>query len=252
MNTKTTIIAFLLVSSFLGTAQSNKHYAKAKVTYGITLHLERNNEVYKIYEKYFPELAARSETTASEIDFSLILNDSISFFYLEKKLYSDNRAASFAIGESKYFGRIKQKPENYITEELQEDFGKFLVSRPYQDWVLRDESKMIGDYLCFKATTFYTITSPAGKVFKHNFTAWYAPQLPYKFGPSGYGNLPGLIIELQGKDFTLGVSKITFYEDALKSKENEMPQLKNKRLIIEEEFEKLAAEDEKRWRNRKK
>jgi|GEM_PF-3516602 len=251
MNTKTTIIAFLLVSSFLGTAQSNKQYAKAKVTYGITLHLERNNEVYKIYEKYFPGLAARSETTASEIDFSLILNDSISFFYLEKKLYSDNRAVSSALTHSGFHGRIKQQPNDFVTEELQEDFGKFLVSRLYQDWVLHEDSKMIGDYLCFKATTFYTIMSPAGKVFKHDFTAWYAPQLPHKFGPSGYGNLPGLIIELQGKDFTLGVSKITFYEDALKSKENEMPQLKNKRLITEEEFEKLAAEDEKRWRDKR-
>jgi GLPGLI family protein len=169
-------------------------------------------------------------------------------FYLEQKLFSDNRAAYSAITHAGYFGRIKQQPENYITEELEEDFGKFLVSRPYQDWKLHNETKTIGDYTCFKATSFTTVTNPEGKVFKFDFTAWYTPELPYKFGPVGYGNLPGLIIELQGEGFTYGVKKIEFYDEWEESKRNEMPKLKNKKLITEEEFERLAAEDEKRWR----
>jgi GLPGLI family protein len=251
MSKKNSCVLFLFLINATVFAQSKKQYAHAKVSYTAQIKPDKSEGVYKILENFTPGLSKRVETVASELDFTLVCTDSTALFYLEKKLYSDNRAASRALLHSGFHGRIKQQPNDFITEELQEDFGKFLVSRLYQDWVLRDESKMIGDYLCFKATTFYTITSPAGKVFKHDFTAWYTPQLPYKFGPSGYGNLPGLIIELQGKDFTLGVSKITFYEDALKSKENEMPQLKNKRLITEEEFEKLAAEDEKRWRDKR-
>ena len=93
------------------------------------------------------------------------------------------------------------------------------------------------------------IFTPKGKVFKHNFTAWYTPQLPYKFGPAGYGSLPGLIIELQGDRASYGVKKIEFYDD--ENKESEMPKLKKKKLISEEEFEGLAAMDEKRWQEKK-
>lgn len=242
------LLLFFLLVTFSVFSQAKKQYVKAKVSYSVKVHLDKNQEIYKITEKYSPGLIARAESVDSEIDFSLVFNDSTSIFYLEKKLYSDNRASGFVIRNSGFYGRIKQQHNNYITEELQEDFGKFLVSRPYQDWELHDETKMIGDYLCFKATTFHTITNPRGKVFKHNFTAWYTPQLPYKFGPAGYGNLPGLIIELQGDRASYGVNRIQFYDANEASKENEMPELKRKKLITEEEFEKLAAEDEKRWR----
>lgn len=240
----------LLILSINVSGQSKKTYSNAKITYGINIHLDKNSDVYKIHEKFMPGLVSKAEKADEEVDFILVVNDTISIFYMEKKLFSDNRAIDFVIGESGFFGRVKQYPNKYLTEELQEDFGKFLVSRSYNKWQLLDETKKIGDYLCFKATTFNTIVNSKGKVFKHNFTAWYAPQLPYNFGPAGYGNLPGLIIELQSEKFTYGVKKIEFYEKDLKSKENLMPKLKNKKLITEDEFEKLAAEDEKRWRSK--
>ena len=247
---KLSILLFLLMINVVGFAQAKKQYAKAKVSYSVKVHLDKTQKIYKTMEKYSPGLVARAETIDTEIDFSLVFNDSISVFYLEKKLFSDNRAAGFVIRNSGYYGRIKQQSNNYITEELQEAFGKFLVSRPYQNWELHDETKMIDDYLCFKATTFYTTTNPKGKIFKHNFTAWYTPQLPYKYGPVGYGNLPGLIVELQGERATFGIRKIEFYDDTDEHKKNEIPKLKKKKLITEEKFEELAAEDEKRWRNK--
>lgn len=247
-----TIILMLFFSllSVTVSSQLGKENINAKVSYGVNLHMDKNEEIYKIYERFSPGLVARAEAISPEIDYSLVFNDTTSVFYIEKKLFSDNRAASFVASKSGYYGRIKQQTNNYITEELEEAFGKFLVSRSYQKWELFDETKTIGDYLCFKATTFYTVTNPKGKVFKHSFTAWYTPQLPYKFGPAGYGNLPGLIIELQGERFTYGVQKIVFYDDNEVNEENEMPDLKKKKLITEQEFEALAAMDEKRWREK--
>ncbi len=251
MNTKTvTIFLFFSFLSITVLSQTKQQYAKAKVSYSVKTYLDKNSKLYKFLVQRSPELIAKRETIASEFDFSLVFNDSISIFYLEDKLYSDNSAASFAIIDTGYFGRIKQQANNYITENLQEDFGRFLVSRPYQNWELHDETKRIGDYLCFKATTFHTTTNPKGKVFKHNFTAWYTPQLPYKYGPAGYGDLPGLIIELQGERVTYGVRKIEFYEDSEESKKNRMPKLKKIKLITEEKFEELAAKDEKRRQNK--
>ncbi|WP_418645951.1 GLPGLI family protein [Tenacibaculum insulae] len=250
MMKKRYIILFSLLLSLSVLSQSKKQYAKIKVSYSLKITIDKNLAKHKSLLSSFPRSGLKIETAASEFDFSLVFNDSISMFYLEKKLFSDNRSANLAIIFSGYFGRIKQLPNNYITENLQEDFGKFLVVRPYQKWELHDETKQIGEFVCFKATTFYTVTTPKGKVFRRNFTAWYTPQLPYKFGPAGYGNLPGLIVELQGDGITYGIKKIEFFNE--NNKKNQMPKLKKKRMITEEEFEKLAAEDEKRWKNRNK
>lgn len=245
---KAILYCFLFFASvFL--AQNNKQYATGKVNYSITTFFDKNSSRHKSVLKSFPDAVPKIKSVANEFDFSLYFNDSISLFYLERKLFSDKLAAILTTIHVGYFGRIKQNTKKYITEELQESFGKFRVIRDYQKWKMHDETKQIGQYLCFKATTFTTITNPKGKVFRRDFTAWYTPELPYKFGPAGYGNLPGLIIELQGDGFTYGVKKIEFFKE--KNKENLIPKLKRKRLIIEEEFEKLAAEDEKKWRNKR-
>ncbi|MCV6631177.1 MAG: GLPGLI family protein [Flavobacteriaceae bacterium] len=237
---------FIITSCF---SQRNKALAKAKISYGISIKVDRTKKSTKLLSEVIPNFASKVEAAAAEFDFTLLLNDSISLFFLEKKLYSNKNAAGFAESLCGYFGRVQQQATLYITENLEEDFGKFLVSRPYQKWELQNETKQIGDYTCFKATTFTTTTNPKGKVFRHDFTAWYSPQLPYKFGPAGYGNLPGLIVELQGKNFTYGIKKIEFF-NSNESKKRKIPKLKKLKQISEEELEKLAAEDEKRWQNR--
>ena len=122
--------------------------------------------------------------------------------------------------------------------ESREFMGKkFLISNN-QDrikWVLEKEQKMIGNYLCFKATAQLkkpkTMTSAWRNAEKDSnqtkendakqedkdgesdkkvekldevvvnaevetITAWYTPQIPVSHGPAEYGGLPGLILEL--------------------------------------------------------
>ena len=114
---------------------------------------------------------------------------------------------------------------------------KFLISNDQDNikWVMQNESKMIGSYLCFKATAQVkkpkTMTSAwrnaekDSKKSKENdnnlendnnqtntkvekleevvvnaeietITAWYSPQIPVSHGPAEYGGFPGLILEL--------------------------------------------------------
>ena len=114
---------------------------------------------------------------------------------------------------------------------------KFLISNDEDNikWVMENEQKMIGNYLCFKATAKVkkpkTMTSAwrnaekESKKSKENndsqektdnqadskvekldevvvtaetetITAWYSPQIPVSHGPAEYGGLPGLILEL--------------------------------------------------------
>ena len=114
---------------------------------------------------------------------------------------------------------------------------KFLISNDQDNikWVMQNEQKMIGNYLCFKATaqvkkpkTMTSVWRNAEKNTKEakddsakkensdnqmnkkvekldevvvtaeveTITAWYTPQIPVSHGPAEYGGLPGLILEL--------------------------------------------------------
>ena len=92
---------------------------------------------------------------------------------------------------------------------------KFLIANDSNKikWVMEKEQKMIGNYLCFKATAQLpkpkTMTSVWRKAEKENdsikdkieeeyqdVVAWYTPQIPVSHGPAEFGGLPGLILEL--------------------------------------------------------
>jgi len=58
------------------------------------------------------------------------------------------------------------------------------------DWVLKEDMKIINGYKCNKAILKKSDSN------SEEIIAWYSPELPYRFGPRGIGNLPGLILEL--------------------------------------------------------
>ncbi len=102
-------------------------------------------------------------------------------------------------------------------------FGKqFLVldSIEEMEWKLGKETKNIGEYTCFKATSTRmaevmsvstgdddeTETEPVEE--ELTITAWYTPQIPVKHGPGNYGGLPGLILEVSDGRETILCSKL--------------------------------------------
>ena len=91
----------------------------------------------------------------------------------------------------------KNSTENLILNET-DLYGKiFLVNDRFdqQQWEIHQESKTIGDYVCFKAT--YTPERKKdSKKEPDEIIAWFTPQIPVKNGPFKYQNLPGLIMEV--------------------------------------------------------
>jgi GLPGLI family protein len=60
------------------------------------------------------------------------------------------------------------------------------------DWELHDETKSIANFLCQKATTHFR-----GRI----YTAWFAQDIPVKFGPWKFHGLPGLILEVYDENY---------------------------------------------------
>jgi len=75
-------------------------------------------------------------------------------------------------------------------------------------WKLSNETKTILGHVCYKATTTKMVLSP---IF---IEAWYAPKLPYNFGPFGYHGLSGLILEIvQNEKIVYTADYIDWNED---------------------------------------
>ena len=147
--------------------------------------------------------------------------------------------SSFMGGGGTYYKNVKDK--SYTVDK--EFMGKeFLIkdSLKTYNWVMESETKLIGGYNCYKATTVIPAsktdfrnfrpkreeekkkeiksdsTKTDGKEKKTNFmedielpkeitvTAWYTPEIPVNQGPEGYWGLPGLILEINdGKTIIL-------------------------------------------------
>jgi len=128
--------------------------------------------------------------------------------------------------------------------DQREFYGKnFLIQDSLQsyDWTLVNETKKIGNYTCFKATTTKTVNeimdwramrrkareqrnqrennvgdqanqknnSKESEIPKEmEVVAWYTPEIPVNQGPGSYWGLPGLILEIQEGRTTLLCNKI--------------------------------------------
>lgn len=135
--------------------------------------------------------------------------------------------------------QYKNVKDNVLLQD-QEFFGKqFLIkdSLPKLEWKMENETKQIGQYMCFKATAVKKVdemdfssmrrrnrdndTEKAKDTTKTTnvmdeievpkeiiVTAWYTPQIPVNQGPGEYWGLPGLILEVNADRTTILCSKI--------------------------------------------
>lgn len=186
-------------------------------------------------DQTFKEFLDNAKIGAKTISFTLLFNNNASLFFKNDALENEytDYALSMSVATNSYYttkdsqSKIKQV-DNYS--------GKFCVI--YNDstkWTLTNETKIIDNYVCYKATSEDIVINKT-KTFKHPIIAWYCPEIPFNFGPRGYSNLPGMILELQVRHITWGASKIELKTDDIKI---EAP--KNGKIVNEEEYTKLST-----------
>lgn len=169
-----------------------------------------------------------------EKEFILTFNKEESLFVEEEQLdaisgATDSWGKNFAAGENYKNVKINSQIQQ------QEFYGKkFLIKDNLQEinWTLDSASKKIGNYNCYKATTFI----PTEDLLWYSFSwsrmrsnddsgsssdsdsdsqvevtqveAWYTPEIPVRHGPSDYWGLPGLILEVSAGETTMLCTKI--------------------------------------------
>ena len=228
------ILTFLILPFMLiGGDNKPANDFQGKATYISKSRLELGTWGARMSEARKKQIAARLKNRL-EKEFVLVFNKEESLFIEEEQLdaisgATDSWGKNFAAGEN--YKNVKSDKQI----QQQEFYGKkFLVKDQLQPmtWTLGNETKKIGNYNCFKATTFI----PTDDLLWYSFSwsrmrttndseekttevddksvditeveAWYTPQIPVRHGPSEYWGLPGLILEVSAGETTMLCSKI--------------------------------------------
>ena len=152
---------------------------------------------------------------------------------------------------------------SYTEEDIFGDEFVIKDSLPKIAWQITNETKIIGDYNCVKATyiepvskndleayeryqektkngkpSFFEMKKPEPKT----ITAWYTSEIPVSFGPNGVWGLPGLILQLENENYIYFCTKVSI-------KNNETVKIKipnSGKVISKKEYEKYEKKMQKR------
>lgn len=169
-----------------------------------------DEEIMKNIDPEFRRMFVSAISTAHLLSYNLIITKKGSKFY-EQSALPNSDADIFMKSStifSGYMGITYQYLDNLYFDKKNTG-NDLMVKEPLKsNWKLHDETKMIDNYLCYKATNVNVVDNRSGKIFNHPVIAWYCPKLPFNYGPNGYSNLPGLILELQVRNVVFGAKKI--------------------------------------------
>lgn len=207
---------------------------KGEIDYKLTTIIQQTGNL----NQPMMEMLQKSNKKAEKINYTVNFIGNESYFFANEILEEDNMFNAYVVIGG---GKLKLY-ENKETGECREFIdnrrvGQVIINRkiPFQ-WTLYKETKLIDGYKCFKATSPYfkedgTINENSNLI----ITAWYCPEIAVNIGPIGYGNLPGLILELQTKTSIFTATKINLNPE----KNLLIDRLNKTKAISEEQYKEM-------------
>ncbi len=178
-----------------------------RVTYAVVLDEDTNKDKD-------PEIEAIRDV-AKKQTFSLQFNSDLSQFTSNENLnvnpfYNKMAYVSYTCGYDFFYDKTSKL-------QLFRKQGNTLIQSKSKsvNWVITSETKLIDKYLCFKAEYNLEYLAADNVMKKRSIVAWFAPSIPFPFGPKEYYGLPGLILELKEWDTVFIATKIELSENLI-------------------------------------
>jgi len=134
------------------------------------------------------------------------------------------------------------------------------------EWKMEQETKMIGNNLCFKATTIIEMPANSGtfsfgrrnndnkedekeeeeKIELVPVTAWYSMDIPVSHGPGDYWGLPGLILEINAGNTQIMCTKIVMNP----KEKSDISEPNKGKVMTQKEYDEMLKEKMKEMRER--
>lgn len=150
-----------------------------------------------------------------------------------KSIFNMNRI--FGGGDNKYYKNTATKEQFYESAT----FGDLLLIEILpKKWQITQETKKIGNYVCFKAIDIESTNTKMKPV------VWFTPEIPVSFGPLEFNGLPGLVLLVEMHKRKIEATKIILNP----IKEIEITKPKKGKKITAEEMEKRGKSFWKRAR----
>ncbi len=257
---KITLGFLLLISSFIVKAQTFQGKAIYQTKMQMSADFKKRMDTTKIPDErkaFIMQMIKKRMERVYELDF----NAKASIYKEEKSLVAPSENERFNRSSNDVlFTDIKNK--TFVNKK--ETFGKvFLIkdSLSTYDWKLEKETKMIGKYLCLKATTEKVVKNRMSRFRssskkektdsttvktpkKTKITAWYTPEIPVASGPKDFYGLPGLILQVDAGNMQYLCTKIV-----LNPKDKiEITASKKGKEISQEAYNKIVAKKVKEMR----
>lgn len=166
----------------------------------------------------FIEFSNKINSSLKGVSYKLKFNSIESLFkvFKSKMEIGNSRnlklAINFGGGRGTFY--TNQKTKEIIHKA--NGYGELFLIKDSQEnnkWVITQEEKIINGYKCFKAI----LKKEKNTKSKYDTYAWFSTKLSFGYGPLGYGNLPGLIVELHlNNGFSFYLKKINFFKKEMK------------------------------------
>ncbi|WP_421808826.1 GLPGLI family protein [Flagellimonas sp.] len=162
----------------------------------ISYKVESNFDLNEMKHEQTKSMATMAAAVMSDFEFQLLIANDESIFKQSKQLVRDDidpmmyeLAAGFCSGNQIWHTKADDSIKRIAL--LNTDPSMVLTLDEKLQWKITNESKQIGNFTVLKAKTTRRLGS-----YLEEIEAWFAPKLPYSFGPLGYNGLPGLILEM--------------------------------------------------------
>ena len=211
-------LLFCVFCVFFGFAQKQGVVTyRVKILKNYTLREDIKNDMPEFYD----ELVLGDSIANATFKFNLKFNDSLSLFTGAEdygaKYQGDMQDAVLISSENTNaeFIYYSDRKNNLFVKQFFYCFSDVLIEDVIlkHNWNLKNETKVIGGYTCYKA-----VTNNYNSFLKKNTetVAWYTLDVNIPIGPINYGGLPGLILRLDTDMLSYYATKIDFKKSDLK------------------------------------